>query len=93
MSSKVNSIRFLLFILFFFFPLTITAQEYRGSILGQATNTAIFGSPSSDSPQTAPVRTSVADPNQPGAWSGFGTIGSTQQNFPRQMQMSLKLLF
>lgn len=58
-----------------------------------ATNTAIFGSPSSSSPQTAPVRTSVADPNQPGAWSGYGTIGSTQQNFPRQMQMSLKLLF
>ena len=58
-----------------------------------ATNTTIFGAPSSSSPQTAPVRTSVADPNQPGAWSGFGTISSTQQNFPRQMQMSLKLLY
>jgi hypothetical protein len=35
----------------------------------------------------------VADPNQPGAWSGYGTIGSTQQNFPRQLQLSLKILF
>ena len=59
-----------------------------------ATNTPIFGGPATGSPEQAPTRnTSVADPNQPGAWSGYGTIGSTQQNFPRQMQFSLKLLF
>ena len=30
---------------------------------------------------------------QPGACSGYGCIGSGQQNFPRQMQLSLKVLF
>lgn len=59
-----------------------------------ATNTVRFGGPSTGSPDKAPSRNaSVADPNQPGAWSGYGTVGSTQQNFPRQMQFSLKLLF
>ncbi len=58
------------------------------------TNTVIFGGPSTGNPNRAITRnTSVADPNQPGAWSGYGTIGSTQQNFPRQLQLSLKALF
>jgi hypothetical protein len=58
------------------------------------TNTAIFGGPNISTPEQAPSRnTSVADPTQPGAWSGYGTIGSTQQNFPRQIQLSLKALF
>jgi hypothetical protein len=30
---------------------------------------------------------------QPGACSGYGCIGSGQQNFPRQMQLSLKVVF
>jgi len=58
-----------------------------------ATNTPIFAGPSTSGPQTPIVRTSVVNPNQPGAWSGYGTIGSTQQNFPRRMQLSLKVLF
>jgi len=59
-----------------------------------ATNTPIFGGPNTGSPEQAPSRNaSVADPNQPGAWSGYGTIGSTQQNFPRQLQLSIKVLF
>jgi hypothetical protein len=59
-----------------------------------ATNTPIFGGPDMGSPEDAPTRvTSVVNPNQPGAWRGYGTIGSTQQNFPRQFQLSLKLLF
>jgi hypothetical protein len=58
------------------------------------TNTPIFGGPNTGSPdQTLTRNTSVADENQPGAWSGYGTIGSTQQNFPRQVQLSLKLAF
>ncbi|MDR3723181.1 MAG: carboxypeptidase regulatory-like domain-containing protein [Terracidiphilus sp.] len=58
------------------------------------TNTPIFGAPSSSGPQTAPVRnTSVSDPNQPGAWSGYGTVGSTQQNFPRRLELSAKIFF
>jgi hypothetical protein len=59
-----------------------------------ATNTPIFGSASTGSPNISPKRVaSVVNPNQPGAWTGYGTIGSTQQNFPRQYQLSLKLQF
>jgi hypothetical protein len=58
-----------------------------------ATNTPIFAGPSTSSPQTPVARTSVSNPDQPGAWSGYGTIGSTQQNFPRRVQLSLKILF
>ncbi len=57
------------------------------------TNTPIFAGPSTSNPQTPIARTSVLNPNQPGAWSGYGTIGSTQQNFPRRVQLSLKVLF
>ncbi|GGH04593.1 TonB-dependent receptor [Silvibacterium dinghuense] len=58
------------------------------------TNTAIFGGPNTGSPDQEVTRnTSVASDNQPGSWSGYGTIGSTEQNFPRQIQMSLKLQF
>ena len=57
------------------------------------TNTPIFAAPSTSDPQTPIVRTSVANANQPGAWSGFGTVGSTEQNFPRRVQLSLKVLF
>jgi len=32
---------------------------------------------------------SVADSSQPGAFSGYGTVASTQYNFPRQVQLSL----
>ncbi len=70
-----------------------TKLQFKAELFN-ATNTPIFGSPNAGSPEQAPSRnTSVADPNQPGAWSGYGTIGSTQQNFPRQMQLSLKVLF
>jgi len=58
------------------------------------TNTAIFGGPDTGSPQNALSRVqSVADPKQPGAWTGYGTVGSSQQNFPRQMQFTLKVEF
>jgi len=59
-----------------------------------AMNTPIFPGPSTSSPTAAPTRnTAVADPNAPGAWSGYGTIGNTQQNFPRQYQLSGKVFF
>jgi hypothetical protein len=59
------------------------------------TNTVQFGGPDTGSnPMNGLSRnTSVADPNQPGAWSGYGTVGSQQQNFPRMMQFTLKLEF
>lgn len=58
------------------------------------TNTPIFGGPNTGNLTDPLTRNSnVVDPNAPGAWSGYGTIGSTEQNFPRQIQLSLKLLF
>jgi hypothetical protein len=68
-----------------------------------ALNTPIFGATSTSTPTSAikPVfftdpktgqRTQI-QPGQPGAFTGFGTIGSTEQNFPRQVQLSLKVLF
>lgn len=58
------------------------------------TNTPIFGGPDMGSPENPITRvTSVSDPSQPGAWSGYGTIGSSQYNFPRMMQFTLKILF
>jgi hypothetical protein len=58
------------------------------------TNTPIFGSPNTGN-VTSPLtrNNNVVNPNDPGAWSGYGTIGSTQQNFPRQFQLSGKILF
>lgn len=58
------------------------------------TNTAIFGGPNTGNVTDPLTRNNnVVDPNAPGAWSGYGTIGATEQNFPRQIQMSLKILF
>jgi hypothetical protein len=57
------------------------------------TNTAIFGL-NGGNPNQAPQRSqSVLNPNAPGAWSGYGTVNSTQMNIPRQIQLSLKVLF
>jgi hypothetical protein len=57
------------------------------------TNTPIFGGPNNANPNQpiSPVTGVIA--GQPGSFTGYGTIGSTQQNFPRQMQLSLKVVF
>jgi len=65
------------------------------------TNTPIFGGPTTSGATAAiaPVSdtingvTRVRTPGLPGAFSGYGTIGNTEQNFPRQVQLSLKLIF
>ena len=58
------------------------------------TNTPIFGGPSTANPNT-PVtpRPDRAPAGSPGSCDGYGCIGVNQLNFPRQMQLSLKLLF
>jgi hypothetical protein len=57
------------------------------------TNTPLFGGPSTANPNQPIVPVPGIKPGSPGSFTGYGTIGSTQQNFPRQMQMSLKLIF
>jgi hypothetical protein len=57
------------------------------------TNTPIFGSPDTANPQNSLVPVTGIAAGQPGALTGYGTIGSNQQNFPRQLQLSLKVLF
>ena len=69
------------------------ALNFKGEAFN-LTNTPIFGAPSTGSANAALTRnTSVSDPSQPGAYSGYGTVGSNQQNNPRQIQLSLKLQF
>ena len=58
-----------------------------------ALNTPIFGGPNTGGPNTAIVPTGKGLPGAPGSYSGYGTIGSTEQNFPRQFQFSGKILF
>jgi hypothetical protein len=57
------------------------------------TNTPLFGGPSTANPNQPIVPVAGIKPGSPGSFTGYGTIGSTQQNFPRQVQMSLKLIF
>jgi hypothetical protein len=57
------------------------------------TNSPIFNGPSTGSPNRAITRNPAIAADQPGAYSGYGTIGSGTKNNPRQVQMSLKLVF
>jgi hypothetical protein len=58
------------------------------------TNTPIFGGPSTGNPNTAVTpRPDRAPAGAPGSCDGYGCIGATQLNFPRQIQLSLKLIF
>ncbi|MFN2974238.1 TonB-dependent receptor [Terriglobus aquaticus] len=58
-----------------------------------ATNTPIFGGPDTGNVNQAITPTGKGLPGAPGSYSGYGTVGSTQQNFPRQYQFSGKILF
>ncbi|HEX3227648.1 MAG TPA: hypothetical protein VHQ95_01715, partial [Pyrinomonadaceae bacterium] len=66
--------------------------QLRAEIFNVA-NTRIFGGPSTGSPNVAPQPVAGITPGEPGSCSGYGCIGSTQQNVPRQAQLSLKFLF
>jgi len=57
------------------------------------TNTPIFAGPDTNPINNAVTPVPGVIPGAPGSMTGYGTIGSQQQNFPRQLQMSLKVLF
>jgi hypothetical protein len=50
-------------------------------------NTVLFGGPDTNPGD------STANYTQGAGWSGFGTVGPTQQNFPRVLQVSGKITF
>jgi hypothetical protein len=52
-----------------------------------ALNSVLFGGPDNN-PGDGPATFSASS-----GWSGFGTVGATQQNFPRILQVSGKLSF
>jgi hypothetical protein len=57
------------------------------------TNTPIFNGPNTGNPNSPIVRQSNIAASQPGAYTGYGTVGPSTQNSPRQVQLSLKVLF
>jgi hypothetical protein len=57
------------------------------------TNTPIFNGPNTGNPNSPIVRNANIPANLPGAYSGYGTVGPSTQNSPRQLQLSLKILF
>ena len=68
------------------------AFQFKGEAFN-ATNTPIFGGPNTGSPNTAITPTGKGLPGAPGSFQGYGTVGATEQNFPRQIQISGKILF
>jgi hypothetical protein len=57
------------------------------------TNTPIFGGPDTNAIGNNPTPVPGVLPGNPGSMTGYGTINGIQQNFPRQLQLSLKVLF
>jgi hypothetical protein len=57
------------------------------------TNTPIFNGPDTGNPASPIQRQGNIPASQPGAYTGYGTIGPSTQNSPRQLQLSLKVLF
>jgi hypothetical protein len=57
------------------------------------TNTPIFNGPNTSNPGSAIQRVAGIPGNLPGAYTGYGTVGTSTQNSPRQLQLSLKILF
>ena len=57
------------------------------------TNTPIFKEPDTGNPSSPVVRQANIPANLPGAYTGYGTVGPSIYNEPREIQLSLKILF
>jgi len=75
------------------FPLTESATLRFRAEAFNITNTPIFNGPNTGNPNSPIQRQGNIPVNQPGAYTGYGTIGPSTQNSPRQLQLSLKILF
>ena len=76
------------------FKLTETTRLQFKAEAFNATNTPQFAL-NGGNPVTPPQLTNngITNPNSPGYWTGYGTVGSTQQNFARQFQFALKFIY
>lgn len=75
------------------FPLLEKARlQFRAEAFN-LTNTPIFNGPDTGNPSAPVIRQEKIPVNLPGAYTGYGTVGPSVQNEPREMQLSLKVLF
>ncbi|UWZ85833.1 TonB-dependent receptor [Occallatibacter riparius] len=69
-----------------------TSLQFRAEAFN-LTNTPIFNGPNTGGPNTPVIRQANIPANLPGAYTGYGTVGPSIQNEPREIQLSLKILF
>lgn len=66
--------------------------RFRGEFFN-VTNTPIFNGPNTSNPNSPIQRVAGVPTDLAGSYTGFGTIGNATANSPRQIQLSLKVLF
>lgn len=75
------------------FPFSERARaQFRAEVFN-LTNTPIFNGPNTNNPNSPIQRVAGIAENQAGAYTGYGTVGNSTVNSPRQIQLSLKVLF
>jgi hypothetical protein len=75
------------------FPFTERARAQFRIEAFNMTNTPIFNGPNTNNPNSPIQQVAGIPASQPGAYTGYGTVGNSTVNSPRQVQLSLKILF
>jgi hypothetical protein len=74
----------------------VMTEKVRAQFRAEAfnlTNTPIFNGPNTSNPNSPVQRVAGIPESQAGAYTGYGTVGNSTQNSPRELQLSLKILF